>query len=198
MCKKILLLLSLAILTRSILAAQPGAGRKIDTTMKAGKTGYRVTCTNKKADKNLVSISPVGFGKDARDFSFEVRGILGGTEADDLNHDGYLDLVVYIFSTDSTHKGSVMSVINQGNETLASAVFPDILDDTKLRIGYKGYDSLYLMEGTVMRRFPLYDSSSTGNKSSVIQTRVVQYNVVPGEAGRYKFTPLRSYVVKKQ
>jgi len=198
MCKKLLLLLSLAILIGSKLTAQVVMGRKIDTTMKAGKAGYRVTCTNKKGDKNVISISPVGFGKDARDFSFEVKGIVGGTEADDLNHDGYMDLVVYVFSADSAHKGNVVGAINQGNETLASIVFPDILDDVKLRVGYKGYDSLYLMEGTLMRRFPLYDSDSTGNPSSGTRMRVIQYQVVQGEAGRYKFNPLRSYVASKQ
>ena len=197
MRKKFLLLLSLAILDHTFIRAQVVGGRKIDTTMKAGKTGYRVTCDNKKADKNLVSIKPVGFGNNARDFSFEARGILGGTEADDLNRDGYLDLVVYIYSADSMHKGNVVAAINQGNESLASVVFPDILDDAKLRTGYKGHDSLYLMEGTLMRRFPMYDGESTNSVSSETRVRVVQYQVEPGDAGRFKFSPLRSYLTKQ-
>lgn len=185
------------VVSGSMLVAQVSP-RRIDTTMKEGKTGYRVSCTNKRPDKNMVSISPIGFGKDVRDFSFEVKGTVTGAATDDLNNDGYTDLVVYLAVNDSMRRTNVVAVMNEGNESVAAAAFPDILDDPKLRIGYKGNDTLYLMEGTLMRRFPVDGPDSTNATHTGTLTRFIQYKVAKAEGGRYKFSPVRTYQYMKQ
>ena len=55
----------------TVLMAQ---GRRIDTTMKVGKAGFRINCYNKSSEKNPITIYPVGFESEARDFSFELKG----------------------------------------------------------------------------------------------------------------------------
>ena len=49
-------------------------GRRMDTTMKVGKAGFRINCYNKSSEKNPITIYPVGFESEARDFSFELKG----------------------------------------------------------------------------------------------------------------------------
>lgn len=172
--------------------------RKIDTTMKVGKTGYRVTCANKKPDKNIVSITPLGFSKDVQSFSMEIKGTVLSAETDDINQDGLTDLVIYLLASDLMHRANLIAVINENNESIIPAILPDILDDAKLRIGYKGNDTLYLMEGTLVRRFPVIQPDSTNISTTGTLMRVIQYRVAKAEGGRYKFNTLRTYQYTKQ
>lgn len=179
--------------------AQGVPARKIDTTMKVGKTGYRLTCNNKSSERNTVTIGPLGFDKDVRDFSFEIKGRITRAEVDDINRDGYPDLVFYVFSNDSIPKGNVVAISSEKNETIAPIMFPDIFDDPKLRIGYKGNDVFFLMEGYLVRRFPVYPSEGTpAAATNGTLMRQIQYQVVPGDRGGFKFKPMRSYEFTKQ
>ncbi|MEN9685305.1 MAG: hypothetical protein RLZZ28_1091 [Bacteroidota bacterium] len=172
--------------------------RKLDTTMKVGKAGYRLSCFNKSAERNSVTISPIGFEKDVREFSFEVKGRITKGEVDDVNRDGYPDLVFYVFSGDSLPRGSVVALTSEKNEGINSIAFPDIFDDPKLRVGYKGNDEFTLMEGNLVRRFPVYPPDSLKATAKGIMYRQVQYMVVPGDRGGSRFKPLRSYEFTKQ
>lgn len=172
--------------------------RRIDTTMKVGKVGYRLTCSNKNPEKNTTSISPVGFDKNMREFSFEVKGRVSRAEVDDVNRDGYPDLVFYIYTNDSIPRGNVVAISSEKNESVAPIFLPDIYDDAKLRVGYKGNDEYFLMEGTLIRRFPVYPAEGTpAAPASGTLMRQIQYIVVPGERGA-RFKPARSYEYTKQ
>jgi len=182
----------------SLLQAQV-PGRRLDTSMKVGKAGYKLICNNKNPDKNVVTISPIGFDKDVRDFTFEVKGRITRGEIDDINRDGYPDLVFYVFSNDSIPRGSVVGICSEKNESASGVVFPDIFDDPKLRIGYKGNDQFFLMEGYLVRRFPVYPAEGTPPAAaSGNLIRQVTYQVLPGERGGYRFKPMRSNEFTKQ
>lgn len=182
----------------TFLHAQASA-RRIDTSMKVGKAGYRLTCNNKSPEKNSVTITPLGFEKDAREFSFEVKGRVAKAEVDDINQDGYPDLVFYVFTNDSIPKGNVIAISSEKNETVAPIMFPDIFDDPKLRVGYKGNDVFFLMEGYLVRRFPVYPvEGAPAAASSGNLFRQIQYMVIPGDRGGSKFKPMRSYDFTKQ
>lgn len=175
-----------------------GSFRRIDTTMKVGKVGYRLTCSNKNPEKNTASISPVGFDKNVREFSFEIKGRVSRAEVDDVNRDGYPDLVFYIYTNDSIPRGSVVAISSEKNESVAPIFLPDIYDDPKLRVGYKGNDEYFLMEGMLIRRFPVYPAEGTpAVTTGGTLMRQIQYIVVPGERGS-KFKPARSYEYTKQ
>lgn len=172
--------------------------RKIDTTMKLGKAGFKVVCNNKNEVKNTVTLAPVGFtGQGSRDVNFEVRGRVLKTEVDDLNNDGFPDLVLYVYAPGEKSVGNVIGISSVKNESFMPIMFPDIVNDPKLRIGYEGYDTFMLMEGTLMRRFPVYTVDSTGPKPSGMH-RQIQYGVVPAEREGLKFKPIRSYDFAKQ
>jgi hypothetical protein len=168
--------------------------RRLDTTMKVGKVGYRVSCTNKYPEKNNITITPIGFEKDVREFSFEIKGRIGISEVDDMNRDGFPDLVLYIVSNDSIPKTSVIGIASEKNESVTPISLPDIFNDPKLRIGYKGNDVFFLMEGYLVRRFPVYPTEG-GPPPPATGTlmRQVQYQVIPEERGGYKFKAMRSY-----
>lgn len=133
-----------------------------------------------------------------RDFSFEINGRVRRAEVDDVNRDNFPDLVLYIYSGDTLNKGTVVCISSEANTTVLPIVFPDIVDDPKLRDGYKGYDEFLLMEGILTRRFPLYSSDSTGVAKPTGKTRQVMYRVGPGDKGGQKFIVMRTYDYVKQ
>ena len=194
MKKQLFLFTCLAVFFSIISNAQ---ARKIDTIMKLGNVGFKLVCNNKNDDKNYVTVSPIGFSSGARDVSFEVKGRIRKAEVDDLNNDLYPDLVIYVYLNGTDDKGSVVGVSSVKNESFAGIGFPDIVDDPKLRTGYKGFDTFMLMEGTLMRRFPVFTADSVGAQRTGMY-RQIQYRVSTGDRGLLTFKPVRSYEFAKQ
>ncbi|MEI8098100.1 MAG: hypothetical protein WCG74_04660 [Sediminibacterium sp.] len=171
--------------------------KKVDTTMKLGKAGYRLYCNNKSVDKNNITITPVGFESGSREISFEVKGKVAKAEVDDLNNDGFPDMVIYLYTGVGNLFGNVIGIMSNSNTDMRPVIFPDIMDDPKLKIGYKGYDEFYLVEGSLMRKFPIYQTIDSTQSVPSGSVRQIQYRVVPGERESMKFKVVRSYEVKK-
>lgn len=179
-------------------ATLPAQVKRYDSSMKVGKAGYRVYTNNKNDDRNNVTISPIGFNSNSRDVTIEVRGRVTKSEVDDLNRDGFPDLVMYVSSGGAKNASTVIGIASQGNESLMPIIFPDIVDDPKLRVGYMGQDQFFLMNGVLMRKFPLYETADTLNIKPSGMMRQIMYSVVPGEKGGHKFKVNRSYDFAKQ
>ena len=192
--KRVLLVLSCGLLFLTALNAQY---RKIDTTMKVGNAGYRVYCNNKNPEKNNLNVTPIGFDKSAREISIEIKGRVLSTESDDLNNDGFPDLILYIYSSDVNGYGKAFGIYSDKNQGIRPIMFPDIMDDMKLSVGYKGHDEYSLIEGNLMRRFPVYQKVDSVNTLPNGMIRQIQYRVVPTEQEGFKFKVVRSFEFKK-
>jgi hypothetical protein len=166
--------------------------KRIDTTVTIGRSGYRVSSTNKNPDKNVVTISPQGFESEAHEMSFYAGGIVTKAVIDDLNNDGFPDLLLYIYA--AGNKGSVLAVVSKENKSLVPVFFPDIMNDMKLRVGYKGHDEFSMLEGSIMRKFPIYKTEDTDTPTG--GKRIIQYRMMTTENGGFKFSVERSYEVK--
>lgn len=175
--------------------AQPG--KRFDTSMKIGKVGYKIFINNKGTERNSITIGPIGFDNSVREVTFEVKGRINRAEVDDLNNDGFPDLVLYVKSPGDKNKSIIIGVSSDKNAGFSPIYFPDILDDQKLRIGYMGYDEYSLMEGSVMRRFPVYNTTDTANIKPTGMIRQIQYRVVNGEKGELRFKIARSFDFSK-
>jgi len=163
--------------------------RKVDTTVKIGKAGYKVRCSNKNVEKNEITIYPTGFDNTARDMLFSLNGKVDQTMVDDLNNDGFPDLILTYYTGAKNEAGLVFALLSEQNQRCVPVMFPDIRDDAKLKLGYNGNDSYWMMEGALFRRFPLVNEAmeSTG------LVRTIQYKMVPSGNGGYKFTTVRHY-----
>jgi len=107
--------------------------------------------------------------------------------------------VIYLATGEGDAFGKVIGVYSVKNESFRPIMFPDIMDDPKLKVGYRGHDEYSLMEGNLMRRFPVYqntDSSKT-NWAPSGMIRQIQYRVMPGEMESLKFKVMRSYEFRK-
>jgi hypothetical protein len=165
--------------------------RKIDTTAGFAGFTYRVSCNNKNGVENVVAISPKGFGKDIRDIAFNIKGQLHKILVDDLNEDGYPDLLLCVYNGPNGELGNIAAVASNGNNSLLPVKFPEIYSDPKLSEGYKGHDEFSVLVGTLMQSFPVYKAGDTDTPTG--GTKVIQYKMVKAENG-YTFKALRSYM----
>lgn len=195
MQKRLLLIVALLFSLTSLMAQ-----KKFDSTMKVGRVGFRVVCNNKQPNKNTVTISPIGFETNMRDFGLEIKGRVKRCEVDDLNQDGTIDLLVFFMDdNDTLRRGALLGVANEGNSNVKPIFFPDIIDDPKLRDGYKGQDQFMLLEGILVRRYPLYTPAAEGVTQELTgKMRQIMYRVTPGENGAYKFVVSRTLDYTKQ
>ena len=170
--------------------------KKIDTTVKIGKTGYRIVCNNKAPDKNFATLKPVGFESGAREMEFYVKGRIERVEIEDFNNDGFPDMIMYSHGGVSANDYvTVYAVLSAENKSFTPVFFPDILDDAKLRDGYKGHDEFTLMEGMIMRTFPVFKPDDTADKPTGGK-RTIQYKLFSIEGG-YRFKVIRTFELKQ-
>ena len=168
---------------------------KMDTTVKIGKVGYRVDCKNKNIDQNQLTVRPIGFSSEAREMSFGIRGRVSKAGIDDLNNDGFPDLILYIYSDSSSEFGTVYAFLSEANKSITPCALPDVMLDGKINTGYKGHDQFSLMESYLLQKFPIYKPGDEKGKPTG-GTRSLLYQLVKGEEGKFKFSIVRFYDTK--
>ena len=163
---------------------------KYDSTLKIGKVGYRISCFNKSPDRNNLTIRPIGFKAEVREISSEIRARVLSAEIDDLNNDGFPEIIIFI--EESKGNKSLFCISSKENERMEGIFFPDITDDMQLSKGYRGKDEFKLIEGVLFRKFPVFDTD-TAIKMPTPKMRQILYRVVPGEQGSWKFKAFKNF-----
>lgn len=164
--------------------------KRYDSTLKIGKVGFRVSCTNKSTNQNSLNIRPIGFKSEAREVNLELKARVISSEIDDLNHDGFVDLIIYIM--ESSGKKNLFCVSSKNDEMMQPIYFPDIMNDAQLSKGYRGGDEYRLVEGILFRKFPIYQTD-TAIKEPTKKVRQIMYRVVEGERAMLNFKSFRSF-----
>ena len=168
---------------------------RIDTVLKIGKVGYHVRCTNKNADKNELTIKPLGFDNSAHELDFYIKGKISRLDIDDLNNDSYPDLIIYLYTGIDGVFGTVYAFMSSENKSIMAVALPDAMLDGKIKDGYRGHDQFSLLEGLLMQEFPIYKPDDEKDKPTGGK-RFVQYQVVSTGDGGFKFKIIRIYETK--
>ena len=111
-----------------------------------------------------------------------IDGTVTGAEIADLNSDGSPELYVYTTSAGSGSYGSLVAYAVNKKKSATEIFLPDIIEDKKISSGYMGHDEFSVVEGTLVRRFPIYKDGDTNAKATG-GSRQVNYKLKPGEAG---------------
>jgi hypothetical protein len=112
----------------------------------------------------------------------EIDGTVTGAEVADLNSDGSPEVYVYSTSAGSGSYGNVTCVSINKMKSASNIFMPPITENKKLRAEYMGHDEFAVVEGTLVRRFPIYKAGDTNAKATG-RLRQVNYKLKPGEAG---------------
>ena len=125
-----------------------------------------------------------------------VKGRIERVAIEDFNNDGFPDMIMYSHGGVSANDYvTVYAVLSAENKSFTPVFFPDILDDAKLRDGYKGHDEFTLMEGMIMRTFPVFKPDDTADKPTGGK-RTIQYKLFSIEGG-YRFKVIRTFELKQ-
>ena len=128
---------------------------RYDSTLKIGKAGFKIFCLNKTPDRNTLTIRPIGFKSEAREASLEIKARVLSAEIDDLNNDGFPEVIIFIVEPKGNK--SLFCISSKENERMEPIFFPDITDDMRLSKGYRGQDEFKLVEGVLFRKFPIFE-----------------------------------------
>jgi hypothetical protein len=145
---------------------------------------------NRTLERNVLNIRPIGFKTEVREANLELKGRVVSTEIDDLNNDGYPDIIILV--VDATDKLSLFSIASRENERMDPIYFPDIMNDMQLSKGYRGMDEYKLLEGVLFRKFPIFDSDTTV-KTPTNKVRQILYRVMPGDQGTLRFKSFKTF-----
>jgi hypothetical protein len=113
----------------------------------------------------------------------EIEGFVTNAEIEDLNSDGFPELLIYTTSAGSGSYGNVIGYSVNAGKSISDISFPQISDNPKANKGYMGHDEFAIVETTLVQRFKIYkDGDSNSNPSGNI--RQIQYKLKDGEASR--------------
>lgn len=130
-----------------------------------------------------LTIQPKGLANDNQKITLELDGKVSNAEIEDLNSDGFPEILIYTVSAGSGSYGNVIGYSVNDGKSISQIYFPDIFENEEATKGYMGHDEFAIVETTLVRRFPIYkEGDSNSNPSG--GTRQIQYKVKDGEASR--------------
>lgn len=111
----------------------------------------------------------------------EISGRVMNAEIEDLNSDGFPEVLVYTQSTGSGSYGNVIGYSVNGGKSISQIYFPSVAENNKVYNGYMGHDTLYINGHLLVQEFPIYKDGDTNSKPTG-GTRRVQYMLSSGES----------------
>ena len=120
---------------------------------------------------DLLRITPSGLEVDNSPLETSIVGRVVNAESEDLDSDGWPEIVVYTQSTDNLKKGDAFGFSVLNGKSLNPIFLPPLVNDEDLASGYVGGDEFAIVETSLVRRFILDDGS----------TRQIQYKLKNGE-----------------
>lgn len=131
-------------------------------------------------DKGVkLTIMPFGLSEDNTPFEKYIEGKITDSEIEDLNSDGFPELLVYT-QTGPNDFGYVEAVSVNNGKSMSLAYFRPTTEDKRISEGYNGHDEFTLVETMLGQRFPIYENGKPTGK-----TRQVMYSLKDGEAMRF-------------
>ncbi|TDO25377.1 hypothetical protein [Sediminibacterium goheungense] len=134
--------------------------------------------TQKKGSLVYLLVTPYGLSKDTARFRIGLTDrYLVNAEMEDINSDGYPELLIYTRTRSAEKKGDVIGLSVNKGRSMSMISFPDIQDDSVASKGYQGKDEFAVVENILQRRFTVID------KQGLTKTRYISYKMIRGEAG---------------
>ena len=175
--------LSVAIAGGKTSEVQPGASVAVapfDQRLELNGISFQVTSPNKPSD-NTVRIAPSGLTIDNAPIDWPVQGVVTGAEVADLNVDRSPEIYVYVRGAAPEQRGSIVALSANQKKSLSFIALPELSAHRGATTGYRGHDDFAVVEGTFVRRFPLFGKGGDPDTRTG-KTRQLQYKLRKGEA----------------
>ena len=148
--------------------------------------GFNISTTKENGITEL-TVLPYGLSESNEPFKTNVEGKVTNSEIEDLNSDGFPEVLVYTESPD--HFKDVIGYSVNNGKSMSRIRFPDIRENEKLTDIYKGYDEFSIVENFLGRRFPVLENCEKTEK-----IKQMFYEMVDGEISRtFKVKSISEY-----
>lgn len=153
-------------------------GEPFAESLEDGKFFVRITSPNTPGDNSL-TLEPTGLEKVNEPIKVETESAVSRAFLADLDGDNAPELFVVLMNAGSGSYGEVLAWSSNGKKSLTPIVIEKPAE--KDLTGYMGHDAFEVVEGTLIRRFPVYKEGDTNAKPTG-GWRQIQYKLAPGEA----------------
>lgn len=109
-----------------------------------------------------------------------VNGQVVGAEVADLNGNGLPEMCVFVRGASSGSYGELVAYAVMKGSELSLIDLPELSADSAN--GYQGHDQFSVVEGCLVRRFPIYQPGDNNAKASGGEWQIC-YKLRAGEAG---------------
>jgi hypothetical protein len=157
------------------------SGEIFDQTFVFQGVSFRVSSPN-NSSLSPVRIEAIGPALEQSILEFEADGVIVGAEVADLDANGSPELYIYTASAGSGSYGGLIAIAVNSGKSLSDVYLPPLTGEDVATFGYMGHDQFAVVENTLVRRFPVYESGDT-NANPTGGTVQLQYKLEAGEAG---------------
>jgi len=169
----------LPLLLSSVCASGAWAGPGFDKTLSLQGYSFQVQASGAGSQQRL-TITTKGGKPPIQPIRQTVDGQVVGAEVADLDGNGKPDILVYVQSAGSGSYGQLVAYSVIGGSSLSPITLPELTG--ALAQGYMGHDEFQVVEGCLVRRFPIYKASDSNAKATG-GLRQICYKIKNGEAG---------------
>jgi hypothetical protein len=136
---------------------------------------FDVSTTGEGSIQQL-TIQPYGLKEDNIKIEMEIDGSVTNAEIEDLDADGYPELLVYTKSAGSGSYGNVIGYSVNAEKSMSKITFPSVAENQKTNKGYMGHDEFNIIELTLVQKYKIYNDEDT-NSNPTGKTRQIQYKL---------------------
>lgn len=149
---------------------------------------YDITTTGHGSTR-ILTIIPSGFKGKVDKIAMTCDPVTNA-EIEDLDRDGFPELLIYMQSAGSGTYGNVIGYSPNKGVSLSQIYFPELDKASPEMNGYMGHDEFAIVESTLVRRFKTYQSNDANAKPTG-KMRQIEYKLKEGEASK-KFLMVKS------
>ncbi len=128
-------------------------------------------------------IQPIGLSIDNHLIQIGINGVITNAEIEDLNSDGYPEVLIYTRSAENEHIGNVLGVSVNNGKSASLISFPEKDTKSKPFSGYCGNDIFTIIENRLVQRFRVCMPGDKKNQPTG-NYRQISYRLINGEASR--------------
>ena len=151
-------------------------------TLSLQNISFDISSTGEGSIQQL-TIQTNGLKRDEQTISVEIEGLVINAEIEDLNSDGYPEVLIYTVSAGSGSYGNVIGYSVNGGKSISPIYFPDVSENPEAGKGYMWHDEFAIVETTLVQRFQTYNEGDV-NAQPTGTMREIHYKLVDGEASR--------------
>lgn len=164
---------------------EPLVKNKVDSiifkkSLQLDNIGFNIIAKGEGSIQQL-TIQPSGLKIDNEKITVEVLGNVTNAEIEDLNSDGFPEILIYTTSAGSGSYGDVIGYSVNNGKSISPIYFPPVDENKKINKGYMGHDEFTIVKKLLVQRFKVYNEDDV-NSNPTGNMREIHYKLKNGEA----------------